>query len=377
MDFNALPFDDDAMVRGLKPWVECESPTHDAAAVDRMIDLAAYDLAALGATIERIPGRLGCGGCVRATFPHPKMGQPGILIAGHMDTVHPLGTLDVNPFRHEDGKAWGPGIQDMKSGNYISMEAIRQLAKAGIETPLPITVLFTPDEEIGTPSTREVIEASAKNQRYVLVPEPSWDNGRVVWGRYAIARFNLECRGVPNHAGVDPRKGVSALREMAKQLLAIEQMTTDDATYSVGCLQSEQLHVNCVPSGATAQAICMAKRQDDLDAAVEKMLGLSYTSDDLTFTVTRGVTRPVWEPSDQDKALYEHASRLAKDLGYEIPAEMAGGGSDGNFTGAMGIPTLDSLGPRGKGLHTLTEHILVESLSERGKLIAGLLATLK
>ena len=181
---------------------------------------------------------------------------------------------------------------------------------------------------------------------------------------------------MPNHAGVDPRKGVSALREMAKQLLAIEQMTTDDATYSIGCLQSEQLHVNCVPSGATAQAICMAKRQEDLDAAVEKMLALSYTSDDLTFTVTRGVTRPVWEPSAQDKALYAHASGLARDLGYEIPAEMAGGGSDGNFTGAMGIPTLDSLGPRGKGLHTLTEHIIVESLSERGKLIAGLLATL-
>ncbi|MEM0989244.1 MAG: M20/M25/M40 family metallo-hydrolase [Pseudomonadota bacterium] len=377
MDFNALTFDEDVMVRGLKPWVECESPTHDAAAVDRMIDLAAYDLAAMGATIERIPGRLGCGGCVRATFPHPKAGTPGILIAGHMDTVHPLGTLKVNPFRYEDGKAWGPGIQDMKSGNYISLEAIRQLVAAGIETPLPITVLFTPDEEIGTPSTREVIEASARHQAYVLVPEPSWANGRVVWGRYAIARFNLESRGKPNHAGVDPRKGVSAVREMSKKILEIEALTTDDATYSCGCVQSEQLHVNCVPSGCSAQALVMAKKQSDLDAAVEKMLALSYTTEDLSFTVTRGVTRPVWEPDERTRALYKHARGLANDLGYDIPAEMAGGGSDGNFTGAMGIPTLDSLGPRGHGLHTLTEHIEVESLAERGKLIAGLLATLK
>lgn len=375
-DFNALPFDVDSMVEGLRPWVECESPTHDAAAVDRMIDLAAYDLAAMGATIERIPGRMNCGGCVRATFPHPRAGEPGILIAGHMDTVHPVGTLEVLPFRYEGSKCWGPGIQDMKSGNYVSLEAIRQLARAGIESPLPITALFTPDEEIGTPSTREVIEASARNQKYVLVPEPSWANGRVVWGRYAIARFNLETIGKPNHAGVDPRLGVSAVREMAKRTLEIEAMTTDDCTFSVGCVQSAQLHVNCVPSGCTAQAICMAKKQSDLDAAVEKMLGLTTDAGDVHFHVTRGVTRPVWEPDAGGEALYNHARGIARDLGFDIPAEMAGGGSDGNFTGAMGIPTLDSLGPRGAGLHTLTEHIEVESLAERGKLIAGLLATL-
>ncbi|MEM1298626.1 MAG: M20/M25/M40 family metallo-hydrolase [Pseudomonadota bacterium] len=376
-DFNALPFDANDMLAGLRPWVECESPTHDAAAVDRMIDLGAYALAAIGAQIERIPGRMGCGGSVRATFPHPKAGEPGILIAGHMDTVHPLGTLDVLPFRRDGNKCWGPGIQDMKSGNYVSLEAIRQLSRAGIETPLPITVLFTPDEEIGTPSTRDLIEATATTQRYVLVPEPSWATGRVVWGRYAIARFNLETIGKPNHAGVDPRKGVSAVREMAKRTLEIEAMTTDDATFSVGCVQAAQAHVNCVPSGCSAQAICMAKKQSDLDAAVEKMLALTTTEGEVQFHVTRGVTRPIWEPDEGTKALYEHAQGIAKGLGLDIPAEMAGGGSDGNFTGAMGIPTLDSLGPRGAGLHTLTEHIEIDSLAERGKLIAGLLATLQ
>ena len=377
MDFSQLPFDVEQMLSGLRPWIECESPTHDADAVDRMIDLAAYDLAAMGATIERIPGRMGLGGCVRASFPHPRAGQPGILIAGHMDTVHPVGTLDVLPFRREGAKCWGPGIQDMKGGNYMSLEAIRQLAKAGIETPLPLTVLFTPDEEIGTPSTRELIEATAKTQKFVLVPEPARPDGGVAWGRYAIARFNLETRGVPIHAGVDPRLGRSAVREMAKRILEIEAMTTDSCTFSVGCVQAEQLHVNCVPSGCTAQALTMAKRQADLDAGVEKMLALNAPDADVAFHVTRGVTRPVWEPSEADKALFEHAKSLAADLGFEITAQMAGGGSDGNFTGAMGIPTLDSLGVRGAGLHTLNEHIEVESLAGRGRLMAALLATLR
>ena len=376
MDFNALPFDADAMCDGIRPWIECESPTHDAAAVDRMIDLATYDLAAMGASIERIPGRMGLGGCVRATFPHPKAGQPGILIAGHMDTVHPVGTLEQLPYRREGGKCWGPGIQDMKGGNYMSLEAIRQLAAASIETPLPITVLFTPDEEIGTPATRELIEATAATQKYVLVPEPARPDGGIAWGRYAIARFNLETTGVPIHAGVDPRLGRSAVKEMARRILQIEDMTTDTCTFSVGCVVSAQKHVNCVPSGCSAQALTMAQKQSDLDDGVQKMLALNDPDGTVGFHVNRGVTRPVWEPSDADKALFEHAKALAAGLGFEVNAQMAGGGSDGNFTGAMGIPTLDSLGVRGAGLHTLNEHIEVESLAERGKLMAGLLATL-
>jgi len=164
---------------------------------------------------------------------------------------------------------------------------------------------------------------------------------------------------------------------MAKRILQIEDMTTDDCTFSVGCVQALQRHVNCVPSTCTAQALSMAKRQADLDEAVTRMLALSDASGDVAFNVTRGVTRPVWEPSAADKALYAHASDLAGMLGFEIPAQMAGGGSDGNFTGALGIPTLDSLGVRGAGLHTLGEHIEIDSLAERGKLMAGLLATLR
>lgn len=376
MNFNELPFDSEEMVLGLKPWIECESPTYDGAAVNRMMDIAAFDLAAMGATIERIPGRQGLGDSVKAKFPHPHADHPGILIAGHMDTVHPMGTLNELPYRREGAKCWGPGIQDMKGGNYLSLEAIRQLNKASIETPLPITVLFTPDEEIGTPSVRELVETIARQNRYVLVPEPATLDGGVVWGRYAIARYDLETIGVPTHSGIKLEQGHSAVREMAKRLIQIEDMTTDDCTFSVSVIQGGQW-VNCVSSRCTAQALSMAKHQNDLDDGVAQMLALNDNSGDVEFRVTRGVTRPVWEPNEGSKQLHSHAQSLAKDLGFDLPASMAGGGSDANFTGALGIPSLDSLGVRGAGLHTLNEHIIVDSLAERGKLMAGLLATLK
>src|ERR1700716_2587452 len=196
-----LPFDSEAMLEGLRNWVECESPTWDAGAVDRMLDLAARDLAIMGASIERIAGRQGFGGCVRARFPHPKQGEPGILIAGHLDTVHPIGTLEKLAWRRDGDKCFGPGIFDMKGGNYLTLEAIRQLARASFTTPLPITVLFTPDEGVGTPSTRDIIEAEAARNKYVLVPEPGRNNNGVATGRYAIARFNLEAIGKPSHVG--------------------------------------------------------------------------------------------------------------------------------------------------------------------------------
>jgi glutamate carboxypeptidase len=374
MNPNMLPFDADIMLAGLRPWVECESPTFDAAAVGRMMDLASRDLILAGARVERIPGRMGFGDCVRASFPHARSG-PGILVMGHMDTVHPIGTLAQLPWRQEDGRCYGPGVYDMKGGNYLSLEAIRQLARAGIETKLPVTVLFTSDEEVGSPSTRDLIEAEASRHKYVLVPEPARPDGGVVTGRYAIARFNLEATGRPSHAGARLADGRSAIREMAKQLIAIEEMTTDDCTFSVGVINGGQW-VNCVTTTCTGEALSMAKRQDDLDRGVAVMLGLRPTSNETEFRVTRGVTRPVWEPDARGLALYDRARSLAQGLGFDISHQSAGGGSDGNFTGAMGIATLDGLGVQGAGGHTLTEHIVVDSLVARGKLMAGLLANL-
>lgn len=371
-----LPFDTEAMLQGLRVWVECESPTWDANAVNGMLDLAARDMAIMGATIERIAGRQGFGGCIRARFPHPKFGEPGILIAGHMDTVHPVGTIEKLKWRREGSKCYGPAICDMKGGNYLSLEAIRQLARASFTTPLPITVLFTPDEEVGTPSTRDIIEAEAKRNKYVLVPEPAGRADRgVVTGRYAIARFNLETIGKPSHSGATLSNGRSAIREMARRIIAIDEMTGPDCTFSVGVIHGGQW-VNCVASSCTAEALSMAKRQSDLDAGVERMLALNGIENDVTFKVTRGVTRPVWEPDAGTMALYEKAKAIAKGLGIGLNHESSGGGSDGNFTGAMGIPTLDGLGVHGADMHTLGEFIEVDSLVERGRLMAGLLATL-
>jgi glutamate carboxypeptidase len=368
-----LPFDTDRMLAGLKRWVETESPTFDVPAVNRMMDVAAADLAAAGAQVDRVPGPPGLGDCVRADFPHPRRGEPGILLMSHLDTVHSVGTLAKLPFRRDGGRCYGPGILDMKGGAFTSLEAVVQLARAGVETPLPVSVLFTSDEEIGSPGTRDLIMGEAGKHRYVLVPEPGKPGNGVVTGRYAIARFNLEAHGRPSHAGAALKDGRSAINAMARQLLAIDAMTDDDCTFSVGVIEGGRW-VNCVPTSCRAEALSMAKRQADLDRGVERMLALSTRNPDGTgFTVTRGVTRPVWEPDEATMKVYEVARGVAADLGFDLPHGSAGGGSDANFTGAAGIPSLDGLGLLGAGYHTLEEHIDVESLAMRGRLMAGLL----
>ncbi len=367
-----LPFDTDEMIEGLRPWIETESPTFDAAAVNRMMDVVQHDLAALGARVERIPGRMGLGDSVRAVMPHPKAGEGGILLLGHMDTVHPLGTLAKLPFKREGSICYGPGLQDMKGGNYVFLDALRRLLAAGIETPLPVTVLFTPDEEIGTPSTRALIEAEAKRHKYILVPEPARPDGGAVIGRYAIARFNLQTRGKPSHAGWALKDGRSAIAEMAKSVAKIEGMTSDDCTFSVGVFNAGQW-VNCVSSVCDAEVLSMAKTQELLDEGVAKMLALNSDAGDVVMEVRRGVTRPVWEPDQPGTmAMLSLAQEISKEIGFEMTGASAGGGSDGNFTGFLGLPTLDSIGVRGAGLHTLKEHIEVDSLVERAKLAAGL-----
>ncbi len=372
-----LPFDADEILDGLMSWARCESPTFDAAAVNRMMDLASRALALLGARVERIPGRMGLGDCVRARFAHPMGdGAPGITVMAHLDTVHPVGTVETLRVRREGNKAYGPGILDMKGGTYIAFEAMRQILRAGLATKLPVTFLLTSDEEIGSPSTRDLIEAEAARSRYVLVPEPARPDGGVVTGRYAIARFNLRTTGRPSHAGARLAEGRSAIKEMCRQILAIEEMTTEDCTFSVGVLHGGTW-VNCVTTHCDAEALSMAKKQEDLDAGVEKMLALRSTGNDVLLEVRRGVTRPVWEPDARGMALYAHGREIANAIGFDINSQSSGGGSDGNFTGAMGIPTLDGLGVSGAMAHTLEEHVIVDSLVPRAKLLAGLLTTLE
>src|SRR3989440_431408 len=376
MDIMQLPFDADAMLAGLRPWVEIESPTFDAARVNAMLDHVARECAVSGATVERIASQMGFGDCVRARFGFGHDDKPGILVMGHLDTVHPVGTLGVLPWRREENRCYGPGIFDMKGGNFIALEAVRMLQRLGLSPALPVTFLFTSDEEIGSPSTRDLIEAEAARHKYVLVPEPGRADGGVVTGRYAIARFNLEAIGRPSHAGARLKEGRSAIRIMADMIPQIESMTTDACTFSVGVIRGGQW-VNCVASVCDAEALSMAKRQADLDSGVERMLALTKGNDESgRFVVTRGVTRPVWEPNGKTVGMYEIAKRLATQLGIDLKHESSGGGSDANFTGALGIASLGGLGVCGSGAHTLQEHILVDSLPQRARLLTGLLMEL-
>ena len=376
MDITKLPFDAETMLAGLRPWVEIESPTFDAGRMNAMMDYVARECAVSGATVERVAGRMGFGDCVRARFSLDHEAKPGILIMGHLDTVHPVGTLSVLPWRREQNRCYGPGIFDMKGGNFVALEAVRMLQRLGLSPSLPVTFLFTSDEEVGSPSTRDLIEAEAARHKYVLVPEPGRADGGVVTGRYAIARFNLKAIGRPSHAGARLKEGRSAIRIMADMIPQIEGMTTDACTFSVGVIRGGQW-VNCVASGCDAEALSMAKRQADLDSGVERMLALTKGDDESgRFIVTRGVTRPVWEPNEKTMAMYETARALAKQIGIDLKHESSGGGSDANFTGALGIASLDGLGVCGSGAHTLQEHILVESLPQRAKLFTGLLMEL-
>lgn len=369
----ALPFDTESMVSRLRTWIECESPSYDASAVNRMMTIAAEDMAALGARVERVPGTAGMADCIRATF--SQNDEPGILAMGHLDTVHPMDTLHQLPWRREGGRCYGPGILDMKGGNFIVIEALRQMKAAGVRTGLPVTVLFTSDEEIGSPSTRTLIETEAARHKYVLIPEPARSNGGVVVGRYAIARLNLRATGTPSHAGGHLSDGRSAIRVMAEKLIELEKLTCEDYTFSVGVINGGKW-VNCVVHECTGEALSMAKTQADLNMAISRAKALIFENVGASFSVEVSAIRPIWNTSDATMKLYEVAKGEAGRIGFALPHQLSGGGSDGNFTGALGLNTLDGLGLRGAGMHTLNEYIEEDSLVERARLMAGLLARL-
>jgi glutamate carboxypeptidase len=375
VDLQALSFDVPEMLEAVRPWVETESPTYDPAAVDRMMDLAARDLAMAGALVERIPGSQGLGDNVRARFPHAAMGQPGILVLCHLDTVHPVGTLAALPWRIDGDRCYGPGLLDMKGGTFLACHAMKALQRAGAGTPLPVTFLLTCDEEIGSPSTRTLIEREAARCEYVLIPEPARRDGGVATGRYAIARYKLTATGRPSHAGARPGEGLSAIREIAHQIIAIDGMSKDESTLSCGVVRGGQW-VNCVAATASIEILNMSKTETALAETAARLAALEPADPRLKLHLEIGARRPLWSPSARDLALHEVARSVAAELGFAIPPQSSPGGSDGNFTGALGIPTLDGLGPRGEGTHTLDEHVVVSSLPERGRLLAGLLARL-
>ena len=371
-------FNVDTILDRLLPWVREESPTNHVIGVNRMMDLVGADLASIGGTLERIPGTGGRGDIVLARFAgRDGTNSPGILILSHLDTIHPVGTLAGRLALRRDGdRYFGPGIYDMKGGVAIAVEALKIVREQARGAALPVTFMLIPDEEIGSPSSRERIEEEAKRHKYVLVTEPC-KNGVVVTGRFAFQRFWIDVEGRPAHAGATNRQGRSAIRAMARLIEQIENMTDFERgmTFSVGTIEGGTF-VNVMPIRCRAQVLTVAPTQPIFDEVASRMAAFESENDGITVKVERGPVRPLWQPHRQTMALYEKAHELAASIGFKLEHGSFGGGSDGNFTGALGVATLDGLGVDGASAHTFEEHILVSSLVPRCRLFAELLRTL-
>ncbi len=377
MSATSPRFDTESMTAVLQGWVARESPTHDAAAVNKMQDLVQAFFSVGSCAVERIAGRDGLGDTLKVTA-GPATGKPPILVLSHVDTVHPWKTIERDlPLKRDGDRLFGPGIYDMKGGAYLAAEAFRDVATKGT-AQRPLVFLFTPDEEIGSPTTRAIIEDEGRRAGYALVTEPARDGGRIVTARKGVGRFDVHVEGRPAHSGSRHQDGRSAIREAARQILAIEGLTdygrgvtTTVATVQGGtaanvipqhCRFSIDLRVTTVEDGQHFERHLLALRPHDPDVAVR---------------VTGAMNRPPMAKSPAIQSLYDHAVGLAAELGFELPeAPMTGGGSDGNFTAAIGTPTLDGLGCDGDGAHTLQEFCYVSSLAPRAALMARLLETL-
>jgi glutamate carboxypeptidase len=367
-----------ALLDAVRGWVEIESPTQDRDGVNRMADHVEALLRRLGARIERLPGTAGFGDILIGRLDGVER-WPGLLLLGHIDTVHPVGTLaGPLPFRVDGDRAFGPGIYDMKGGNAIALAALAHLHATGRRPRLPVTVMMIPDEEVGSPSSRAAIEAEGRRHAAVLVPEPSGEGGRLTVARHGIARWHLRTIGRPAHAGAYHAEGRSAIREMARQILAVEALTDHARNFCVNIgTVAGGTHENMVP--AECRAICYALVPTAREEAElrDALLALRPHDLDVRIEVTPGLSRPPYGKTPAIQALYDHAAMLAREIGFEVAGErVAGGGSDGNFTGALGIPTLDGLGVIGAGPHTLEEHLLVSCLVPRTQLFVRLFETL-
>ena len=291
--------------------------------------------------------------------------------------MHLAGTLGGRlPLRRDGDRYFGPGIYDMKGGVRIAIHALQALRAADAWPRRPVTFMFVPDEEVGSPSSRERIEAEALGHAHVLVTEPC-KNGAVVTGRHAFQRFHITVHGRPAHAGANNANGRSAIRAMARIIERIEGMTDFERgmTFSVGKIEGGTF-VNVMPIDCRAELLTVAPTQAIFDEIGERLKSLESENDGIRVTVERGPVRPLWPPHRETMALYETAHAIAAGLGFELRHGSFGGGSDGNFTGALGVATLDGLGVDGAGAHTFEEHLLVSSLVPRCQLFAELLRRL-
>jgi glutamate carboxypeptidase len=363
----------DWLIAAIEDLVRLESPSDDKAALDRAAAAIAARMTGLGWRTALLEQRE-AGHHVRAEIGE---GPAQVLLLGHYDTVWPVGQLERMPLRREAGRLHGPGVYDMKSGIASAWLALRAIADTGAILPCRVVMILTSDEETGSATSRATIEAEADRSRAVLVLEPSLPDGGVKTARKGVGEYRIEARGISAHAGIEPQKGASAILELARVVLALESLQDLDrgVTINVGRIEGGT-RANVVPDFAVAEVDVRIPTHEDAERIDRAMASLASGTPGVTLRVVGGINRPPLERTSGVVELYQRARAVAAEMGLALGEGATGGGSDGNFTAARGVPTLDGLGPRGAGAHALDEHVLLEPLAGRAALIAGLLLRL-
>jgi glutamate carboxypeptidase len=362
----------DAMLAALRLLVEHESPSSDKPALDLLARGIEARLRAAGTRAEILPLET-AGNAVLARV-GPESPTPHGLVLGHFDTVWPVGTLASMPFRAEEGRIHGPGTFDMKASIVLVEFALRAIAHLALPLPRPIHILITADEEIGSRASQPLIQRQCQNAAYALVLESPLEGGRLKTARKGVGGFELAITGRAAHAGIEPEKGASAVVELAHQILAIEALARPDlgTTLNIGRIEGGTT-ANVVPAQAHAVIDARAWSAAEASRVAHGLASLQPATPGTTLGVTGGFNRPPMERTAATVTLLEQARVLGSALGIDVTEGSTGGGSDGNFTAAAGVPTLDGLGCEGAGAHAAHEHILARSLPERAAFLAALL----
>ena len=359
--------------------VEQESMSREAPALKQVTENLGERLAVLGGEVDLFndPAR---GTTLRARFrtcADDRKDHKPLLVVGHLDTVWPIGTLATRPFRIEQDRAFGPGIFDMKAGVMLSFFAMRAFMELGLSTRRNITLLMTCDEETGSTFSRPLIEEEARGAHAALVLEPPIPGGTVKTGRKGVGEFELIIRGRPAHAGNDPRAGVSAITELAHQVLAIEKLNDYDrgTTVNVGVAHAGVLS-NVVAAEARALIDMRFRTVEDGKRITDALLNLRPVIEGARIEVRGGANRPPLVRTVESGLLFEHAKELASEIDLDLKEGSVGGGSDGNFIAAVGVPVLDGLGVDGAGAHAEHEHIILSDIPRRAALLTRLIQTI-
>lgn len=357
------------LIQQINQWVAIESPSHDAHALHKMAAHIQKDAQRLGLTVQALPLHPDTGPALHIHNRTTDQQDKGILVLGHYDTVHPVGTLTKNPCRQEGDKLYGPGSYDMKAGICLALYGLSQAMRQG-GTALPVDILLLPDEETGSHYSRPTIEQFAANAHYALVAEPARANGgRCVTARKGTGTIHLTTHGQASHAGIAHEQGHNAIEEMAHQILALQNMTDykRGITVSVGTIQGGTTS-NVVPDFCTIEADFRIVDQDSAQHLQNQVHALRSINPKVTLDIQFELNRPAMPRTAATVALLEQCQGFAQQAGWSLQeAPRTGGASDANFTAALGVPTLDGLGADGDGAHTLHEHILISTLARRAQ----------